>query len=272
MDLAPSNRPEERLSSQRPEPRVIARLDLKGPNLIKGVQMEGLRIIGDPALYARKYYSQGVDEILFIDTVASLYGRQHMSEILEETVRETYVPVTVGGGISSVEDVRLLLRAGADKVAINTAAVRNPKLITGIAESFGSQCVVGSIQAKKIGDEKWEVLIEGGRERTGLDVLQWAEDLLELGVGEILVTSVDRDGTGAGFDKSLAQKVRQIVDVPLIVSGGCSGPGDVLELCLHDDLVDGIAVGYGLHYEKFTVGDLSSQIEECSKPERVEPL
>ena len=180
--------------------RLISRLDVKGPNLIKGVHLEGLRVIGDPNEYALRYYNQGVDEIIYMDTVASLYGRNNLHEIVQKTANNVYVPITVGGGIRSIDDVKLLLRCGAEKVAVNTAAVKRPELITEISRKFGSQCMVLSIEAKKKKDGKWEVYTENGRQSTGVDVIEWALEAEKREAGEVLLTSVDNEGTKKGFD------------------------------------------------------------------------
>lgn len=199
--------------------RLIARLDIKGPNLIKGVHLEGLRVMGDPHEYARRYYEEGVDELLYMDTVASLYGRNNLTEIVSSTARDVFVPMTVGGGIRTSDDVQTLLRVGADKVAINMAATKRPALISEVARRFGSQCMVLSIEAKLVGAASWEVYTDNGRERTGMDVVQWAQRGVELGAGEVLVTSVDQEGTGKGFDVALIQAVSTKVSVPVIASG-----------------------------------------------------
>ncbi len=166
--------------------RLIARLDIKGPNLIKGVHLEGLRVIGSPNEFALKYYEQGADELIYMDSVASLYGRNHLGEIIKDAAKNIFIPMTVGGGIRSIEDATEILRSGADKVAINTAAVADPILITKLAQKFGSQCVVLSIEAKRKSSDSWEVLTENGRERSGLDVVEWAKQGSNYGAGEIL--------------------------------------------------------------------------------------
>ena len=170
--------------------RIIGRLDIKGPNLIKGIHLEGLRIIGDPQIFAKKYYNQGVDELIFIDTVATLYGRNSLHETISKAAKDIFVPLTVGGGIRSVDDVYEILRVGADKVSINTAAVKNPNLIKQVSEKFGSQAMVVSIEAKKQ-NSIWEVYTDNGRERSGKNVLDWAKQVVSLGAGEILLSSVD---------------------------------------------------------------------------------
>jgi cyclase len=200
--------------------RLIARLDIKGPNLIKGIRFEGLRVIGSPAEHALRYYQQGADELIYIDSVASLYGRNNLSDIVQSAARNVFIPLTVGGGIRSTDDVRHLLRCGADKVAVNTAAIAQPGLITEIAREFGSQCMVLSIQAKQIAPGRWEAYTDTGRERSGVDVIEWARRGVQLGAGEILITSVDREGTRKGFDIDLVRTVAAEVNVPIIASGG----------------------------------------------------
>lgn len=229
--------------------RLIGRLDIKGPNLIKGIHLEGLRVIGDPQGYAQLYYEQGADELIYMDSVASLYGRNSLTDIVRHAASDIFVPLTVGGGIRSVSDAQELLRAGADKVAINTAAVATPQLISDIARMFGSQCMVLSIEAKSIGPNKWEVYTDNGRERTGLDVIEWAIKAVELGAGEILLTSIDQDGTGKGFDIELVRAVSSKVSVPVIASGGLGTPQDAV-MAVKNGLADAVATGWALHYKK----------------------
>ena len=226
-------------------PRLVARLDVKGPNVIKGVQFEGLRVMGDPSQLAERHYHDGAQEILFIDTVASLYGRNNLTSLVEKTVQNVFVPLTVGGGIKSVADARALLSAGADKVALNTPAIERPELLRELAEEFGSQCVVVSIQAKSNGDT-WEALTEAGREHSGRNVLDWLAEATGLGAGEVLITSVDKDGTGQGFDLNLALSVTTASTIPVVVSGGF---GDVSHL---DDLLisawpEAVSIGRAAH-------------------------
>jgi len=180
--------------------RIIPRLDIKGKNLIKGVQLEGLRVMGDPHQFALKYYRAGADELVYMDIVASLYGRNNLSDIIKRAADQVFIPITVGGGIRSVDDARHILRYGADKVAINTAAIARPDLISEVARRFGSQAMVLSIEAKQVAPGKWEAYTDNGRERTGLDVLEWVRKGVEMGAAEILLTSVDREGTRKGFD------------------------------------------------------------------------
>lgn len=239
--------------------RLIARLDVKAPHLIKGVRLEGLRKIGDPNEFARRYYEQGADEILYMDVVASLYNRNSLLDIVERTTRDVFVPITVGGGIRSIEDVAAALRSGADKVAINTAAVRRPELISEVARTFGSQCMVLSIEAKQRQDGGWEAYTDNGREHGGRDVVSWAKQAVDLGAGEILVTSVDREGTFAGFDLPLIRAVSGAVPVPVIASGGM-GSNDDCVAAVHEGGVDAIAIAGCLHYNRSTVGEVRAHL------------
>lgn len=235
--------------------RLIARLDIKGPNLIKGIHLEGLRVVGSPGDHALRYYQQGIDELLYMDCVASLYGRNHLADIVSTAARDIFVPMTVGGGIRSVEDATSILRAGADKVAVNTAAVANPQLITDIARRFGSQCMVLSLEAKSVANGRWEVYTDNGRERTGLDVIDWVKRGVALGAGEVLLTSVDREGTRKGFDIALVQAVSAEVSVPVIASGGMGKSEDLIDV-VRDGGADAVAIADVLHYERATVGEI----------------
>jgi imidazole glycerol-phosphate synthase subunit HisF len=233
--------------------RIIARLDIKGPNLIKGIHLEGLRIIGSPGEHALRYYLQGIDELIYMDCVASLYGRNHLGGIVSAAAKDIFVPMTVGGGIRSVEDATQILRTGADKVAINTAAVSNPQLVTDIARRFGSQCMVLSVEAKQVGHERWEVYTDNGRERTGIDVVEWVKRGVALGAGEVLLTSVDREGTRKGFDMSLVRAVAAEVSVPLIASGGMGKPEDLVDV-VREGGADAVAMADILHYKRSEIG------------------
>jgi cyclase len=241
--------------------RLIARLDVKGPNLVKGIQLEGLRVLGLPHKFAQQYYADGIDEIMYVDIVASLYGRNNLREIVRETAHNIFVPITVAGGIRSIDDVKELLRCGADKVAINTAAVKRPELINEVAEKFGSQCMVLSIEAKYIAPNHWEVYTDNGRERTGIDVLEWAQHGVKLGAGEILVTSVDREGTRKGFDWQLVKTISENVSVPVIASGGM-GTLDHLTQVIKQGKADAVAIADALHYKRFTLDELRSAMTE----------
>jgi Imidazoleglycerol-phosphate synthase len=235
-----------------PRIRLIARLDIKGPNLIKGIHLEGLRVVGDPREFARRYYEEGIDELVYMDSVASLYGRNSLHDIVRHTAHDVFVPLTVGGGIRSVDDVREMLRAGADKVAINTAAVQRPELISEVARKFGSQCMVLSIEAKRQGKDRWEAYTDNGRERTGLDVLAWARRGVELGAGEILLTSVDQEGTRRGFDCELVRAVSDSVPVPVIASGGMGGVEHLVDVVQRGH-ADAVAMADILHYNRLAL-------------------
>jgi imidazole glycerol-phosphate synthase subunit HisF len=235
--------------------RLIARLDIKGSNLIKGINLEGLRVIGSPSEYSLKYYKQGADELIYMDCVASLYGRNGLGDIIQDTSRNIFVPITVGGGIRSVEDATRLLRCGADKVAVNTAAVAKPELISDISRRFGSQCMVLSIEAKKTGSDRWEAYTDNGREPTGLDVIVWAKLGVALGAGEILLTSIDREGTRKGFETQLIQRMTQEVSVPLIASGGMGKPEDIVDAVIKGN-ADAVAMADILHYDRATISDI----------------
>lgn len=240
--------------------RLIARLDVKGVNLVKGIQLEGLRKIGNPNEYAVKYYEQGIDELLYIDIVASLYNRNNLSDIVKQTVDDVFIPVCVGGGLRNIEDVRHALAIGADKVAINTAAIKNPNLISEVSQTFGSQCMVLSIQAKKSrsGEDKWEAYYDNGRAHSGLDVIEWAKRGVELGAGEILLTSVDCEGLQAGMDIELIKQVSSVVDVPVIFCGGVGCAKDVVEAA--NAGADAVACASILHYKKADVPSIKSDI------------
>lgn len=235
--------------------RLIARLDIKGPNLIKGVHLEGLRVVGNPNEFAMHYYATGADELIYMDTVASLYGRNNLSEIVKTTAENVFIPITVGGGIRSVDDVKQLLRCGADKVAVNTAATKNPLLITEISRRFGSQCMVLSIEAKRLTDGRWEVMTDNGREHTGMDVIDWARNGQEFGAGEILLTSIDQEGTRKGFDIELIRQVSDAVTIPVIASGGMGKAEDLLSAVISGH-ADAIAMADILHYKRSSLEDV----------------
>lgn len=240
----------------KPPGRVIARLDIKGPNLVKGIHLEGLRVMGDPAEHALRYYAEGADELIYIDIVASLYERNNLAEVVERTASRIFVPLTVGGGIRSITDITTLLRAGADKVAINTGAVRRPELIREASRLFGSQCIVLSIEAKRQPDGHWEAYTDNGRERTGRDAIEWAKQAVELGAGEVLLTSVDREGTKKGFELPLIEQLGPALGVPVIASGGAGSVADVDAAFAAG--ADAVAVAGLLHYKTETVASLKA--------------
>jgi len=239
--------------------RVIARLDVKNDFLIKGVQLEGLRKLGSPNDFAIDYYKQGIDEILYMDAVASLYERNSLHDVIAKTVENVFCPVCVGGGVRTLEDVRSLLRVGADKVAVNTGAIRNPKLIESVATTFGSQCFVLSVEAKRSG-AGWECYVDNGREHTGRDLLEWIKEAESRGAGEILITSVDNEGTRRGFDLEMVAAVSDAVNIPVIASGGAGEPRHVEEL-VRTTSASAAAVAYMLHYKMSDVRTIKAAAE-----------
>ena len=229
--------------------RLIARLDIKGPNLIKGVAFEGLRVIGDPQEHALRYYQAGADELIYVDTVASLYGRNNLSDIVRYTVANVFIPFTVGGGVRDLHDVETLLRSGADKVSINTAALARPELVHEVALRFGSQCMVVSIEAKRIAPEKWEAYANNGRDKTGIDAVEWAKRVVGLGAGEILLTSVDQEGSRKGFDVELVRRIASDAPIPVIASGGMGSVDHLLDVVRRGH-ADAVAMADILHYKR----------------------
>jgi cyclase len=243
--------------------RAIARLDIKGNHVIKGIRFEGLRRMGDPATLAERYARDGACELLYLDTVASLYGRNQLEELLERTTERIFIPVTVGGGISSVADVQRLLNAGADKVAVNTAAIRRPDLINEIAGRYGNQCLVVSIEAKRTA-RGWECYTDCGRERTGIDAVRWATECEQRGVGEILITSIDQDGTMKGMDYDLIAQIGPHVDCPVTLGGGC-GNVDHIDRSLAAG-ADAVAIASALHYNRITFEEIRNVVTEKHIP------
>lgn len=247
--------------------RLIARLDIKGPNLIKGIHLEGLRVVGKPKDFAQAYYEAGIDEILYMDIVASLYNRNGLHDIVREAAAEAFIPMTVGGGVRSVDDARALFRSGADKVAVNTAVVREPALITQMARQFGSQAVVLSIEAKQTVPGRWEVYTDNGREKTGLDVVEWAKRGESLGAGEILLTSVDREGTRKGFETDLLKQVSSAVGIPVVASGGMGKLEDFTQ-AVNDGGVSAVAMAHVLHYKNLTIPQIREHALQSGIPVR----
>lgn len=244
--------------------RVIARLDIKAPNLVKGIHLEGLRVIGAPADYARTYFEQGVDEIHYQDIVASLYNRSSIIDLVRETAEHVFVPITVGGGIRTLDDIRMLLRAGADKVCINTAAVLRPEFIMEAARAYGSQCIVVAIETLRQPGGRLEAFTNNGRQKTGLMAYDWAMRAVELGAGELLITSVDNEGTKRGFELAFAREIIPKVPVPVVVHGGAGNPDHLVEAARAG--ASGVAVANLLHYRTATV----RQLKECLATANVE--
>lgn len=262
--------------------RIIPRLDIKGPNLVKGINLEGLRIIGDPSDYANKYYKDGADEIYYWDTVASLYGRNNLRDIVTKTAKNISIPLLVGGGLRTIEDIKSILHAGADKVAINTAAVSDPNFIRKAVNYFGSSTIVLSIDYKIWPNDsfkknlnktvshseekdikKWknhfQVYTENGRQQTGLDAYDWAKEAEKLGIGEIILTSIDKEGIQKGFELELTEKISKKVNIPLIISGGCGSQNDVEKLMNTADC-EAVSIASAFHYNKFSIHDLKKYL------------
>lgn len=248
--------------------RLISRLDIKSPNLIKGIHLEGLRKIGDPQTFAQGYYAAGADEIIYMDIVASLYNRNSLSELVRRTAEQVFVPITVGGGLRSLDDVEDALRSGADKVAINTAAAMRPELIGEVAKRFGSQCMVLSIEAKRTAPGRWEAYTDNGREHTGREVVTWAKQAVELGAGEILLTSVDQEGTRRGFDIELTRAVSDAVSVPVIASGGMGSIGHLIDV-VKSGHADAVAMADVLHYKRLSIAEVRQGAREAGIEVRV---
>lgn len=228
--------------------RIIPRLDIKGPNLVKGIHLEGLRVLGKPSDFAKYYYENGADELLFMDVVASLYDRNSLHDMISETVENVFIPITVGGGLRTLEDIKQVLRAGADKVCINTAAIKNPEIIRNAALRFGSSTIVVAIEAIKNEDGKYYCFTDNGREYTGIEVVSWVKKVQELGAGEVIITSVDKEGTGKGFDETLINQITEFISVPLIVHGGAGDKShfkDVIKNCN----IDAVSAASIFHYD-----------------------
>ena len=246
--------------------RIIPCLDVKDGRVVKGINFVGLKDVGDPVECAKMYNWQGADEIVFLDITATHEGRKTMADVVKKTAKEVFVPLTVGGGISSVEDFRTLLLAGADKISINSAAVKTPSLITEAADKFGSQCVVVAIDAKRV-DGKFHVVVHGGRIDTGLDAIEWAKRVCKLGAGEILLTSMDADGTKEGFDIELLNAVCDVVNVPVIASGGCGKLEDFSQV-FKESKADAALAASLFHYNVLTVGQVKKHLREQNIPVR----
>lgn len=243
--------------------RLIPRLDIKGPNLVKGIRLEGLRVLGDPDVFAKHYYNHGADELFYMDVVASLYERNSLKEMISRVAGNVFIPITVGGGLRNLDDIKAALDSGADKVSLNTAAIRNPKLITEAAHKFGSSTIVASIEAIKQPNGKYLCFIDNGREHTGVEVVEWAKRVVDLGAGEIVITSVDREGTGEGFDVPLVHLVVDSVSVPVVAHGGAGSVEDIKKL-IQTTNVNGIAVASIFHYQTI------QQMETVNNPNKDE--
>lgn len=247
--------------------RIIPCLDVKDGRVVKGVNFVGLRDAGDPVELAKHYDRQGADEIVFLDITATHEHRDTVVHVVERTAKEVFVPLTVGGGIRTLEDFQLLLRAGADKISVNSAAVKDKTLITRAAERFGSQCVVVAIDVKATGPDKWEVVTHGGRQFTGLDAVAWAREVQALGAGELLLTSMDADGTKAGFDLALTKAVTDAVSIPVIASGGCGSLEHFAEVFQKTDCDAALAASL-FHFGELTVPQVKDYLRTRDIPVR----
>jgi cyclase len=232
--------------------RIIPRLDIKGPNLVKGIHLEGLRVLGKPEIFAEYYYEQGADELLYMDVVASLYERNSLQEIISKTAKKTFIPLTVGGGIRTLDDIRTALRAGADKVSLNTAAIKNPAFIKQASLKYGSSTIVVSIEVIRQPDGKYLAYTDNGREFTGIEAISWAQKVEELGAGEIIVTSVDREGAGKGFDLEITKKVSDAVSIPVIAHGGAGSHENILSI-INEGKATAVCIASMLHYDAVEV-------------------
>lgn len=241
--------------------RIIPCLDVKAGRVVKGTNFVGLRDAGDPVELAKKYDQQLADELVFLDITASHEQRQIMLDVIRRTAGEAFMPLTVGGGITHVQDIRNVLNAGADKISMNSAAIRNPELISEGAQLFGSQCIVLAVDAKQVSDQKWEVYINGGRINTGLDAVDWVRKAVSLGAGEILLTSMDKDGTGSGYDLELTRTIAQAVDVPVIASGGAGSLDDFYNV-LDYGKADAVLAASVFHYGTFTIAQVKNYLKQ----------
>ena len=247
--------------------RIIPCLDVKNGRVVKGINFVDLVDAGDPVEQAKIYDEQGADELCFLDITASNENRNIILDTVKKTAEKCFVPLTVGGGVRSLEDIRNLLLAGADKVSINTAAVNNKDLVKKSSEKFGSQCIVVAVDAKKVSENKWEIFTHGGRKSTGIDALKFVEKMESLGAGEILLTSMDRDGTKKGYDLDLTKKVSNLVNIPIIASGGM-GETNHIESLYGRTSPDAICVSHVLHYNKYNIKDLRKTFDELKLPIR----
>ncbi len=240
--------------------RIIPRLDIKGPNIVKPVHTEALRIVGNPIELAQRYYNEGADEIIYMDIVASLYQRNLDFDLLKLVAENIFIPLTVGGGIRTIYDINNALRSGADKVAINTYAVHHPEFISKAVKEFGSQSIVLSIEAKKQPDGTWEAYTDGGRERSGVDAVKWAEKAIELGAGELMITSIDRDGTKRGYELDLIEKIADFANIPVIVYGGAGNLESILE-AIKTGKADAVSAASIFHYNNFLISDIKKYLK-----------
>lgn len=241
--------------------RVIARLDIKNENVIKGINFEGLRVVGKPNYLAKKYYEEGADELIYSDCVASLYGRNNLSVLVKEAAKDIFIPITVAGGVRSANDADLLMKNGSDKLAINTELFKNPEVGSELISKYGSQSIMLSVQAKKISSKSWEAYINFGRDKTGVDVMEWIKKMASYNFGELLLTSIDADGLSSGFDVELYEKICKIINIPIIACGGFGKLEHIKELYNHAK-IDAISISKALHYEKIKINEIKNYIKK----------
>ena len=239
--------------------RIIPRLDIKNYNLVKTINLDGLRVLGEPNKFAKDYYKGGADELLFLDSVASLYGRNSIGKIISNLSKDIFIPVTVGGGIRSVKDASNLFKSGADKIAINTAALERPKLIQKLSNEFGSQAIVLSIEAKKYKENKWMAYKNNGRDNSNIDVVDWVKKASALGAGEILLTSIDNEGMFKGLDFDLYNTVSKVTNIPIILGGGANNLENIIQAS--NKGLDGVAISGLFHYKKISINSLKKNFK-----------
>ncbi|MGG3520112.1 imidazole glycerol phosphate synthase subunit HisF [Bacillus pseudomycoides] len=248
--------------------RIIPCLDVKGGRVVKGVNFVGLQDVGDPVEIAALYNKAGADEIVFLDITATHEGRKTIIDVVERAASKVFIPLTVGGGIATVQDMYALLRAGADKISLNSAAVRNSNLIEEGAEHFGSQCIVVAIDAREVKENKWNVYVNGGRIDTGIDAVQWAKQIEQLGAGEILLTSMDADGTKDGYDIRLTETISEAVSIPVIASGGCGSAEHIVKVFQKTSVNAALAASI-FHYGEATVQEVKRKLQEAKIEVRI---
>ena len=241
--------------------RIIPQLNIKGPNVVKPIHTEALRVVGNPKELAMRYYEDGADELLYLDIVASLYQRNLDFDLLKSVAENIFIPITVGGGIRNIYDINNALRAGADKVAINTHAIHHPKFISAAAKEFGSQCITLYVEAKLQSDGTYEAYTDGGRERSGLNVIEWIRRGIDLGAGEILIASVDRDGTRKGYDLELIKQISSFSTIPVIIHGGAGNP-ESIEMAVKEGGADAISASSIFHYGDFNIGGVKKYLRK----------
>ncbi len=239
--------------------RIIARIDVKNEYVIKGIHLEGLRKVGFPNEMALKYYNEGIDEIIFMDAVASLYNRNNIFHIIEKACKEVFIPITIGGGIRKISDIEYALKSGADKIAINTQAIKEPELIKTASRIYGSQCIIGSIEAKRV-NGGWEAYIDNGREPTGVNAVEWAEKLQDLGAGELMITSIDQEGTKRGFDIDLINAIMKVTNIPIISSGGAGEIKHATDLLTKTNCM-AFALASTLHYDLIDLPEMKQSLK-----------